>query len=292
MAYRKLAFIIFLLPIVILFNLKPTIAQDSIPEDFCISQDEVKLFDLINSYRKSVGLIEIPLSKSLCYVAKKHATDLHINKPDTSTCNFHSWSNKGNWTACCFEKEIKDKTCMLDKPKELTKYPGTAYEIIYWENKSASAEKAYNQWIETSAARSVISNYKEWENYTWNAMGVGIYAGFAMLWLGEAVDSEMETKVCGKNEIIKNKPTTLADENQVITSSTGRFYVIVGSFASLNDAKESLKNYYAEGYKKAKVVVKENKFRISLSDYSSQGLASTAKKQLPSKYKDAWILPY
>ena len=51
---------------------------------------------------------------------------------------------------------------MLDKPKELTKYPGTAYEIIYWENKSASAEKAYNQWIETSAARSVISNYKDY----------------------------------------------------------------------------------------------------------------------------------
>lgn len=292
MAYSRLAFIIFILTIILPGSIKLTIAQDSIPDDFCISQDEAKLYDLISTYRKSVGLIEIPLSKSLCYVAKKHAEDLHINKPDTNTCNFHSWSDKGKWTACCFEKEIKGKSCMLNKPTELTKYPGTAYEIIYWENKTATAEKAFNQWIETSAARSVISNYKDWENYTWNAMGVGIYAGFAMAWFGEAIDIEIETKVCGKSETIQNKPITLATENQVISTSTGRFYVIVANYASQKEAEDKLKSYHTEGFKKAKVIVKDDKFRISLSDYSSQELAAKAKLELPTKYKGAWILPF
>lgn len=292
MGYSRLAFIIFILSFILQGSFKIIVAQDSIPDNFCISEDEVKLYELINNYRKSVGLIEIPLSKSLCYVAKKHANDLQLNKPDTNTCNFHSWSNKGNWTPCCFEKEIKDKSCMLNKPTELTKYPGTAYEIIYWENKQATAEKAYKQWIETSASRSVFSNYKDWENYEWNAMGIGIYEGFAIAWFGESTDPEIETKVCGKSETIKNIPPKQTEESQVITSATSRFYVIVGSFGSLNEAKSKLNSYHSEGYKKAKVVVIENKFRISLSDYSTQELASKAKRELPSKYKDAWILPF
>lgn len=292
MAYSRFVLILIVLSFVFQGSLKTVFSQDSIPGDFCISKDEVKLYELINNYRKSVGLIEIPLSKSLCYVAKKHANDLQLNKPDTNTCNFHSWSNKGNWTPCCFEKEIKDKSCMLNKPTELTKYPGTAYEIIYWENKQATSDKAYKQWIETSASRSVFSNYKNWENYEWNAMGIGIYEGFAIAWFGESFDVEEETNICGTNETIKNLPPKLLEDSQVISSETGRFYVIVGSFASLNDAKDKLKSYHTEGYKKAKVVVKENKFRISLSDYSTQELASKAKQELPSKYKDAWILPF
>jgi hypothetical protein len=292
MVHSKFTFKLIILTVVLQLISISAYVQDSIPGDFCISEDEVKLFDLVNNYRKSVGLIEIPLSKSLCYVAKKHAADLYLNKPDTANCNFHSWSNKGNWTPCCFEKEIKDKSCMLDKPQELTKYPGQAYEIIYWENKSATAEKAFNQWKETPAARSLLSNYKEWEKYSWNAIGVGIYKGFAIAWFGEDFDIEKETKICGRAETIVNTPTTLSSENQVISAPTGYFYIIVGNFASLSEAKEKLKDFHKQGFKMAKVVVKDNKFRISISDYSNQELAAKAKRELPAKYKDAWILPY
>lgn len=247
---------------------------------------------MINNYRKSTNLVEIPLSKSLCFVAKKHIIDLHTNKPDTGACNFHSWSDKGNWVACCFEKEVKDKSCMLNKPKELTKYPGNAYEIIYWENKQANAEKAFRQWKETSVARSVISNSKNWETYSWNAIGVAIYEGFAIAWFGEETDVEKETKICGKNITIKNEPINPPEENLVVSSATGRFFVIVANFTTLDEAKVKLKNFHDEGFKKAKVVVKDHKFRISVSDYTTQELASKAKKELPAKYKDAWILPY
>ncbi|MEZ5082504.1 MAG: CAP domain-containing protein [Bacteroidales bacterium] len=149
-------------------------AQDSIPPDFCISADEYRLFNLVNDYRKAMNLPKIQLSKSLSFVAKNHAIDLYTNKADTNTCNFHSWSDKGNWKACCFEKEIKDKSCMLKKPLELTNYPDVAYEIVYWENKQANADKAFDQWRETSASRALITNFKEWEDYNWVSMGVDI----------------------------------------------------------------------------------------------------------------------
>jgi hypothetical protein len=269
-----------------------TIAQDSIPENFCISEDEYKLYSLINDYRKAMNLSEIPLSKSLSYVAKQHAIDLVTNRPDTMTCNFHSWSDKGNWVACCFEKEIKDKSCMINKPREITQYPGVAHEVVYWENKEANAERAFDQWRETLAARSVMTNFKDWEKYTWNALGVGIYKGFVIAWFGEEMDVEKSTLICGSNKVIANKPAKNVEEPEMISAASGRFYLIHGSFNDLKDAQSQLGIYRAEGFKKAKIVSKDNKYRISLSDYSSMELANSAKQELPAKYKDAWILAF
>lgn len=269
-------------------------AQDSIPADFCISAEEHKLYLLINDYRKAMNLPEISLSKSLSFVAKTHAKDLATNKPDTNTCNFHSWSDKGNWTACCFEKEIKDKSCMESKPGELTNYPGHAHEIVYWENKEANAERAFDQWRETSAARSLITNFKEWEDHEWRAVGLGIYKGFAIAWFGEDTDPEIETIVCGSNKVIKasTEDKTQSQVSDIISTATGRFYLIYGSFNELADAKKQLRIYQSEGFKKARIVSKDNKFRISLSDYSSMEQASSAKKELPSKFKGAWVLTF
>ncbi len=288
--YRGLLFILSL----ILFLLNPLYSQDkdSIPGDFCITSEELKLHGLINEYRKAMMLPEISLSKSLSYVAKMHAKDLHTNKPDTNTCNFHSWSDKGNWVACCFEKNIKDKSCMLNKPQEFTSYTGFAYEIVYWENKNANADKAFDQWRETSASRSLMTNFKEWENYTWNALGVGIYKGFAIVWFGEQEDPETETIVCETRQVIKSTPAAQEKEKEVISSPTERFYIIYGSFGTLEDAKSQLAQYRESGFKKAKVVTKDNKFRISLADYATSEQAAAAKKELPAKYKDAWVLPY
>lgn len=267
-------------------------SQDSIPTEFCISSEEYKLYQLISEYRKAMNLETIPLSKSLSIVAKTHANDLMINKPDTNTCNFHSWSNKGTWTACCFEKEIKDKSCMLNKPRELTKYPGNAYEIVYWENKNATAEKAFNQWRETAVARSLITNFKTWENFDWYALGIGIQGGFAVAWFGEEPDVEHSVSVCGTSVIVEDKPNESNKQNQIINAESGRFYIIFGSFSSLEDAKSQTKIYQNEGFRKAKIISKDDKYRISLSDYSSQELATQAKKELPEKFKGAWVLPW
>lgn len=291
---RKIDFkyivIFFLLGLIGFQNM--TLGQKELPADFCITEEENKLFNLVNEYRKAMKLAPIPLSKSLSYIAKVHIQDLIRNKPDTNTCSFHSWSDKGEWTSCCYQKEKNDQKCMQLKPQELTNYPGKAYEIVYWESKDATPDFAFNQWREIIASRSVLINSEEWGKFSWNAIGVGIMGGFAVIWLGEEFDVEKETKVCGKNIVIANNPPTNPNEPQIITSSTNRFYLIFGNFNSINDAKSQAAKYMEEGFKKTKIISKDNKFRISLSDYSSKELANQGKKELPAKYKDAWIMPY
>ncbi len=239
-----------------------------------------------------MNLTDIPLSNSLCYVAKQHAVDLVTNNPDTSTCNFHSWSDKGDWKACCYEKEIKDKSCMLDKPSEITGYKGAAYEIIYWENKQATPERAFDQWRETAVARAMITNFKEWESYSWGAIGISVYKGFAIAWLGEDNDQDTVTTICETGKKIEFKPAEKKEDSEIVKSATNRSYLIFGSFTSLEDAKVQLDKYHKEGFQKAKIVIKDDKFRISLSDYADSDQAAKAKKELPSKYKNAWILTY
>lgn len=266
--------------------------QKELPSGFCITVDESNLYNLVNEYRKAMNLSSIPLSKSLCYVAKTHINDLIQNKPDTSTCNLHSWSSKGDWTPCCFQKDKNDKACMQSKTTEITMYPGAAYEIVYWESKETTSENAFKQWRETIASQSVIINSEKWEEFKWNAVGVGISGGYASIWFGEKLDVERETKVCGKNIVFTNNPPETPNEPQLITTATNRFYIIFGSFNSINDAKNQAIKYNTEGFKKAKIISKDNKFRISLSDYSSKELADKGKSELPAKYKDAWIMEF
>ncbi len=293
MRLRNIFNYISILVLIIVFGVQHlALAQKDLPANFCITENESKLYGLINEYRKAMNLPEIPLSKSLCYVAKTHIHDLIQNKPDTSTCNSHSWSNKGIWSSCCFQKEKYDKLCMQSKPKQITNYPGSAYEIIYWESEEATPDNAFNQWREISASQSLIINNKEWEEFKWNAIGIGISGGYAAIWFGEELDVETETKVCGKNIVFTNTPRANEGEPQLVTEASNRFYVIFGSFSSINDAKTQATKHIEEGFKKTKIISKENKFRISLTDYSSRELAEKGKSELPSKYKDAWIMEY
>jgi hypothetical protein len=271
---------------------KPVSAQDSIPGDFCISQDEFKLYELINEYRKTMNLSVIPLSNSLSYVAKTHAIDLAENRPDTNTCNFHSWSDKGKWKPCCFVREVKDRSCMLNKPKEFTLYPGVAYELVYWESREASSARAFDQWLETNVSRSMMTNIKEWEKRKWNALGVGIYKGFAIAWFGEMVDVEPQTTVCETGDVIKNIPAPAVSSEPVVNLETNRFYLIVAGFTSFDEAKARLKRFHDQGHKEAKIVSKDDRYRISIADYDSMEEADKAKRGYASKYKDAWVLAF
>ena len=268
------------------------IGQDSIPGDFCISEKEYKLYNLINDYRKAMNLEGITLSKTLSYVARRHALDLATNRPDTNTCNFHSWSDKGAWKACCYEKDLKDNSCMTSKPSEITNYKGKAWEIIYWENSNATPERAFEQWRETNIARSLITNFKEWESFDWVTAGFAIYEGFAIAWFGEDEDPEMSVKICETGKTISYKPAKKQEEEEIISQPMNRYYLIFGSFSSLEDAKSELNKYKTEGFKRAKIVAKDEKYRISLADYPDPDLAAQAKKELPAKYKNAWVLTY
>ncbi|MCD4773219.1 MAG: hypothetical protein K8R41_07555, partial [Bacteroidales bacterium] len=69
-------------------------------DNVSLSQEELELYDMINSYRKKNGLHKVELSKSLTYVAKIHAKDLEENDPNNKRCNMHSWSENGKWEGC------------------------------------------------------------------------------------------------------------------------------------------------------------------------------------------------
>ena len=166
--------------------------------DVCLSDEEWKLYDLINEYRRQKGLADITISRSLTYVAQLHVWDLNVNKPDAkSKCNMHSWSNKGTWSACCYTSDHAKASCMWDKPKELTNYKGNGFEIAHGTyGYSANAESALSGWKGSSGHNNVMINKSIWKDMNWNAIGIGISGGFAVVWFGTAKDMETVPVAC------------------------------------------------------------------------------------------------
>src|SRR5690606_31494101 len=115
-------------------------------EEVCLSAEEMKLYNLIMDYRKQKKLPKIPLSRSLTYVAQTHCKDLSQNKVIQGDCNAHSWSDKGEWTSCCYTPDHRQKECMWNKPKELTGYTSDGYEIAYYHSAAAKADQALASW--------------------------------------------------------------------------------------------------------------------------------------------------
>ncbi|MCH2193236.1 CAP domain-containing protein [Kordia sp.] len=156
-----------------------------------LTQEEQKLYDLLMEYRKENNLPPIPLSKSLTFVAQTHVKDLHNNNPNKGkTCNMHSWSDKGNWTACCYTRDHKKAACMWNKPRELTSYQGHGFEIAYGSTSKrymVNAEDTLEGWKKSSAHNKVILNIGKWKN-SWNAIGVGMYKNYAVVWFGKVKD--------------------------------------------------------------------------------------------------------
>ena len=152
-----------------------------------LSKEELKLYNLIIEYRKSYGLPEIPISKSLTFVAQTHVKDLMLNNPDTADCNLHSWSNKGKWEPCCYNGNHAKAACMWEKPRELTKYTGLGFEIAAYSGNYISAQIALEIWQNSPRHNDVILNNDVWKQ-EWKAIGIGIYGNYAVVWFGNAID--------------------------------------------------------------------------------------------------------
>jgi hypothetical protein len=87
-----------------------------------ISEDEMRLYNLIMDYRDSLKVPSIPLSKKLTFVAQTHAKDSDINglsKMKGQGCNMHSWSGLGYWESCCYLNDHSNAKCTWNKPREL-----------------------------------------------------------------------------------------------------------------------------------------------------------------------------
>jgi hypothetical protein len=162
----------------------------------------MELYNLITKYRSAHKLPAIPLSKSLTQVAKEHAKDLAVNRPDTANCNPHSWSGKGKWKGCCYTPDHKQAQCMWDKPKEIAGYGGMGFEIAYFsglENgkpAEVDVQDALKTWQASPGHNPVLINSGKWKDAQWKAIGIGIYGGYVCVWFGEETDPKGYAELC------------------------------------------------------------------------------------------------
>ncbi len=269
--------------------------QEVIPAWFCITEDEYALFKDINEFRKSNFLNPVPLSKSLSYVARQNVNDLNLNKPFNSDCNFHSWSEGGKFEGCCFRKKNPDFSCVRNKPKELTKYKGEGYELVYWENGQAFSDAAMDEWKTITPSKDIILNRANWNDLSWNAMGVAIEGNFALLWFGIVKDTESEITVCGTDNTIVSRPDKINESNQKSgyqLPENNRSYVVVGSFTNLEEAKKEFDKCKSKGYQDTRIIFSEGKYRVSAADFSGKEEAQKYKNKINSVYKSAWVMTF
>jgi hypothetical protein len=140
-------------------------------------------------YRKEKGLSSIALSAKLTAVAQTHAKDLSENHdPKNGKCNLHSWSKKGKWTSCCYTSDHKQAECMWSKPREIAGYESNGYEISYFSDAGANAVQGLDGWKKSTGHNQVIINDGIWQKITWNAIGIGLYKEYGVVWFGEIAD--------------------------------------------------------------------------------------------------------
>lgn len=172
--------------LVFLFSFQPLVAQE-----VCLSAEEQKLFELINGYRKQKKLPAIPASAKLTQVAQVHVRDLaaHFNYENRGACNPHSWSEHGTWTPCCYTPDHKQAACMWNKPREIAGYESEGYEIAFFSSNGAEADESLAGWKSSPGHNPVIINEGTWKDVAWNAVGVGIYGNYSVVWFGVLADS-------------------------------------------------------------------------------------------------------
>ena len=160
-------------------------------KEVTVSPEEKQLYDLIMQYRAENNLPRIPLSASLTYVAQTHARDYVTYRHEVPQgCNMHSWSGHGNWSRCDYYDDHRNAACMWSKPRELTPYQGYGYEISYMTSGTCTAQGALNGWKRSSGHNAVIINLGNWYDNYWQAIGIGIYKGYACVWFGEHKDPD------------------------------------------------------------------------------------------------------
>ncbi len=166
----------------------------------CLTAREAELGRLINEYRAQNSLPPVNLSKSLSHVAQAHVVDLFEERPHSGTdarglqCNLHSWSDKGPWTPVCYTSDHAYAEGMWIKPREITRdaYSGNGYEISSFG--ATTAAEALDLWKGSPGHNAVIVEMNGWSG--WNAMGVGFYENFAVVWFGHEVDPQGSMSQC------------------------------------------------------------------------------------------------
>lgn len=284
--YSRLSTYYFTLLTTLILVLVPfiTLCQKSIPDNFFIDKIEITLFQNINQMRVDYSMPEVQLSASLCYVAELHVNDLQTNNPDTSVCNLSSWSDKGDWTACCYNKYLHNPDCMWDKPKELTPYRYRGYELVTFFEEDFNSDSIINLWSDSKKTLDMILTRDKYANKKWICVGIGISDNYISIWFGQGRDNLKEPDICDEND------SNIAVPAMTTRNISSTYYLIFGSHTNMHDAKEACRNLKNDEFKNCDVLVKNDKYRVYLNKFSSLQEAMYAKQRLPFAYREAWIL--
>ncbi len=147
------------------------------------------LADLINDYRREIGLPAARMSARLTAVAAVHAKDLCYRRPHDIYGSLHSWSPSKYWQGGGYDYGNKDTwPLMWNKPKEITGYPGFGFEISAAGVRDAA--HALQVWRESESHHNVIANRHVWNDprWQWHALGAVFYKGYACAWFGDKED--------------------------------------------------------------------------------------------------------
>lgn len=262
----------------------------------CLTQQELRLYNLISSLRIENGQEMIPLSSSLTKVAQFHLNDLTENHPDTSICNHHSWSDKGNWVACCYNTYIPKPECMQNKPREITDYDHPGYEIIFWDSEKINPDSVMQIWSSVEASLQMFLQQDKWKKKRWEAIGLSLNDHYASVWFAEKPDHLPPPNLCGterqlsKEELTKTSRISQPEEQYILTESNS-YHIIFGSYSSRPEAIEVLKTYN-KNFPEAGIIKGDNNYRISLDSYPSLQEAKQVRDGMGERYKKAWILKF
>lgn len=275
-------FLRFFITIITLFILGTLQSQNNkqIPDDFCISGVENQLFESINIFLTENGKKPLQLSKSLSYVAKVHINDLQQNHPDTSICMLSSWSDKGEWTPCCYNAYVHDPDCMWDKPKELTNFKYRGYEIALFFEEEFNADTVMQLLYSSNRVLDMLLTKGDYLSKKWVCMGIGINDNYTSIWLAQRSDKDGRPELCDNSE---------KTETNIVTFGKPKYYIIASSFIKLKDAKEALKRLKQNGFDNAGILKSGNNIRVYLKELESLKEAMYFKQKLPYTYNDAWI---
>lgn len=175
----------------------------------CVSAREAELVWLINNDREFRGLPPLQVSRALSKVARAHAVDLQINRPDLSAyalgmdCNMHSWSSRGNWRPGCYTSDHRNDDLMKNKPREITDYAydEKGYEAVYWVSEPPVVPFiALLFFLKSSEHRDLLFESGKWSGIKFRAIGVGISNNFATVWLGTIIDPLGTLPDCGSGQ--------------------------------------------------------------------------------------------
>lgn len=156
----------------------------------CITKEELALYNALMAYRKSKGLPQIALSKSLTRVAKAHSDEVLSKKLPNPT---HDWSG-------C--KLSEDYNCMWQKPKTMANFSGFGFEISWggtgtkWATTDVLAS-----WKSSPAHNAVIVEEGTWTDYNWQSVGVSFVKEHgnanANVWFAAEADVTGPPRECG-----------------------------------------------------------------------------------------------